>query len=160
VSEARARPAEANAIDALQAPDTAPLGSAITAFKAAHGTLRDAEDIIDAMRDAAGLILAAEAIKDAAGEIEATMRRKLAVVMVDTGAPSLRLEHHTISVTEPGLRLRVADPKALPASYLKARDPVPDMKAIEAAWAEGKRPAGVFQDNGGAPFVSIRARKE
>lgn len=116
--------------------------------------------IIEAMQHTGNVILAAEAIADAAGAIAKELRSALARVMIETGCPQVRLANHTVSVTEPRPKLACLDPQALPPELLKQPPPVPDMDKIKAAHAAGAQITGVAMLNGGAPFVSFKTRKD
>jgi hypothetical protein len=102
----------------------------------------EAEDLDEVMGRVVGLILTCE-------EVIAYARAELLRVMEETGAPNVRTEHHTASISHPR---RVVLKGPAPPKYMKE---VEDRKAIgEDLDRFGSLPFAEWSN--GAPFVQIR----
>jgi hypothetical protein len=113
-------------------------------------------ELMGAMKATGKLILALRDACDSAKAALATVEGKMLDALLESGAYSLRTEHHVISAVEPKPRPVITDRSALPSHLMRARDPEPDMAAITRAMKEGPVP-GVSLSNS-APHLRVAPR--
>jgi hypothetical protein len=115
--------------DAIRPAHTA-LRQALEAYRAAYAGFTPDADLLDVMRAAGSIALAAEAITAAAKAAEATARSALAQAMADTGCTAVALEHHTVHLGTRPASVEIEDAAAIPAHLMRAPPPAPDRTAI------------------------------
>ena len=131
--------------------------AAATAYGAAHTALTDAIDVVDTMKAAVTLIVAAEALKDQSDAAARAMRATLSEVIEATGIPAVQTEDHRAITADPPRYATISDEVLIPAEYWSR--PHPDRTAIAKALREGIEVPGATLSNGGAPVLRITARK-
>lgn len=129
------------------------------AVQAAAATVTGSADLLAAMKALAALVILADDALTAADATKKAVRATMLAAMDETGAPALRLEHHTISTSSGARTVAVTDPAQLPPDLWKQPPPVPDMDAIRARWKAHQPVPGTDRRNG-APYLSVQARSE
>jgi hypothetical protein len=147
---------ERAALDRLRVAGS--LRLAVTPAADAEADLLMAGDVLDGLRAAAALLMAAEEIEAAAKACGERLRAALAEVMSDTGATSLDLPHHRLSLVDGKTAATVTDPAALPAEYMVQPPPRPDLHAIAKALKHGPVPGAALRN--GASHIKISPRQE
>jgi len=109
---------------------TAELRPAILAYRTAHAALTASCDLLDTMRAAGSLVLAAAAIEAAAKHAEATARAALAQAMDEVGCPAVALTSHVVHLGTKQARVDIEDEGAIPAEMMRVPAPTPDKIAI------------------------------
>jgi hypothetical protein len=115
--------------DAITAANT-PLRDGVAAYRAAWSELTTSTNLLDVLRAAGSIVLAAEAIHTAAKAAEATARTALAETMQETGCPAVTLDHHTVHIGTKPSYVAVDDQSAIPPELMRAPPPAPDKVAI------------------------------
>lgn len=118
-----------------------------------------ADDLLEAIRQADMLHAALEAVSRAAKAGADATDAALLEAMAESGAGSVRLEHHTLSLVETAGRPAVVDRAAVPERFLRPRDPEVDMAAVGRAWRAGDRVPGTEMRNG-PPHLRRSARSK
>jgi len=147
---------EAAALDRLRVAGT--LRVPFRAAADADADLLLAGNVLDGLRAAAALLMAVEEIEAAAKACGDRLRAALAEVMADTGATSLDLPHHRLSLVDGKTAATVTDPAALPAEYMVQPPPRPDLHAIAKALKHGPVPGAALRN--GASHIKISPRQE
>ncbi len=132
-----------------------PIKLAVTRTKAPYGALLADTDIVAAMRSTTELIVALEALHDAADP--RALRETLAQQMAETGATQIDCQHHVVSLTAAARKVLVTDAAAVPLEYLT--QPAPDKRLLAAALKRGPV-AGAELGNGGEQHLRITAKKD
>lgn len=148
--------------------------AAVTALResigATHGAVRDAvsayrdacrglapdADLLDALKAAGELALAAEALTAASKQTEAAARTALAQTMSEVGCPSVALPSHTVHLGTKPARVDIEDERAIPPELL--RKPTPDRRAIMAAIKAGRDVPGCSLVKSNEPLCVFRSR--
>lgn len=155
-----------DAAKALQAAVAAALKSvavAVGGARVAQASMADAEDLVEVMQAAAAVVLACEAVHEAAKKAEADARKALAAAMAN-GATTFHTEQHTVSLREGARRVIVTDQAELPARFIvqpprpPEPQPCPDLSAIAFELRNGREVTGATLSNGGPATVVIRNR--
>lgn len=129
--------------------------AAILAFSRAVQRLRSATDVLDAMRHAAELALAAEAMHDTAGQMEADARSALLAAILATTPPNFRLENgHTVFTKAGKRKVHIVNEKEIP-EHLWTK-PRPDLRLVYDALVNGDDVPGAVLGNAGEPVLVIR----
>ncbi len=150
--------------DALHRQHLKPTSDAyVTALKRLRAVDYDDREPLDpALRYAAELFLALEAMADAADHATKALRAKLAATMADSGAPGIYTAGHHVTPTTPERTVVITDEKALAAEHpdlFTTPQPKPDKKAI-AFWLKGGRALkGAELSNGSEPGVRFSPTK-
>lgn len=154
---ARSRRFEAEAAGKLlDAVDTEPAEGAWAAFNAAAIAVAFGDaDLVRRMGDVARLILATEGLADTAKALAADARTALAEAMA-TGATTIKIETHTVSLADGKRGVVITDPSAIPPQFMCA--PQPDKAAIGKALRAGEQVPGAALGNGGPPYLSFHRR--
>lgn len=129
------------------------------AVQAAAAKVSGASDLLAAMKALAALVILADDALTAADATKKAVRATMLAAMDETGAPALRLSHHTISASSGAQTVIVTDPAQLPDDLMIQPPKEPDMKAIRALWKAKQPVAGTALRNG-SPYLSIHARSE
>jgi hypothetical protein len=108
----------------------APLREAVASYRAAYAGLTADADLLDMLRAAGGLVLAAEALVAASKQVEATARAALTSCMVETGCPAVSLDSHTVHLSTKPSRVDIEDEQAIPPELMRTPPPAPDKVAI------------------------------
>jgi hypothetical protein len=108
----------------------AQLRDAVATYRAATAALTPDADLLDALRAAGSIVLAAASITDAAKQAEAAARAALASAMVETGCPAVTLASHTVHLGTKPARVDIEDESAIPAELMRIPPPAPDKVAI------------------------------
>lgn len=117
-----------------------------------------AADMLAAMRLSGELLVMLRDLKDAAGKAEASIRSALQRALEESGAGSIRLGRHVLTLVEPSPGPFVSDPASLPAEFLVPRDPAPDLAAIKRALRDRQTIPGVSIRNG-QPHLRLVAQR-
>jgi hypothetical protein len=128
----------------LAATEQATLALLLAAEAAEHATKTAAQHAAAAAREAAG---AADRVRAA-----------LAAYMTETGLCEVHSAHHTASMAAAPRAVVVTDMAALPARYLRQREPEADKAALRAALLAGDAIPGATLNNG-AMALRITKRK-
>jgi hypothetical protein len=138
------------------APPMAAVAAAVSRARDAQATFREAEDVIQVMGATAGLILALEALEEAAKRAETAMRAVLAETMWSTGATTFRTEAHTVSAKEATRRVVITG--QVPPELMVPQPPKPDLDGIKQRLRDGRLDFAELS-NGGPPVLQIRTRE-
>jgi hypothetical protein len=114
-----------------------PLRDAVAAYRAAHATLASDADLLEILRAAGGIVLAAEAITAASKQIEASARAALAQAMSETGCPAVALADHVVHLGTKPARVDTENQEAIPAEFMRQPPPAPDKVAIGKLLRDG-----------------------
>jgi hypothetical protein len=109
---------------------TPPLRDAVQAYRTARVGLTPDANLLEILRAAGGIVLAAEAIVAAGKQVEATARTALAQTMTETGCPSVGLASHVVHLSTKPARVDVEDERAIPPELMRQPPPAPDKVAI------------------------------
>jgi hypothetical protein len=107
-----------------------PLRAAVEAYRTARAALTPDADLLEILRAAGGIVLAAEAITTAAKQLEATARAALASCMSDTGCPSIGLASHVVHLSTKADHVDIEDARAIPPDLMRQPPAAPDKVAI------------------------------
>lgn len=154
-SESRATAALHDAVDATAADVYKATADITTPMAAMMG----ATDIVSAIRASGNLILAFEAIEEAASEATKRLRAAVAEAMNDNGVPTIATEQHLISCYDPAPRAQIIDPDSVPRQFWVQPPEKIDVAALAKALRAGRVPGAVLT-NGGAPILRISTRKD
>jgi hypothetical protein len=102
----------------------------VSAYRAAHAALTPDADLLEMLRAAGGIVLAAELIVAAGKRLEASARAAMATCMSDTGCPAVALADHVVHLSTRPDRVDIEDEKATPPDLLRQPPPAPDKVAI------------------------------
>jgi Siphovirus Gp157 len=134
-----------------------PLRDAVAAYKAAHIQLAAEADLLDALRAAGELVLAAEAIVAAGKQVEATARAAMAQALMDTGACTIRSATHSFSASPGRQSVTVTSADAVPSHLLRQPPPSPDKAKILRLLKAGETIPGCELSNGSQPILTVKA---
>lgn len=134
-----------------------PAVAAGTAFAKAWSVAKRTTDIEAAMSAAIDMVIAAEALEEAAWGAAKAAREALAQAIQETGAPEAVTMHHKAYLAKKAAWVSVDQPDMLPAWYWNA--PTPDKKAIKAAIEHGDDVPGCTLVRPNEQSLVIRARK-
>ena len=107
-----------------------PLRDAVQAYRTASAALTPDADLLEVLRAAAGIVLAAEAIVAAGKQVEVTARAALATCMSDTGCPSVGLASHVVHLSTKADHVDIENARAIPPDLMRQPAPAPDKVAI------------------------------
>jgi hypothetical protein len=147
----------ATALRNALATANAPLREAVARYRTAYAGLAADADLLDMLRAAGGLVLAAEAIVAASKQVEATARTTLAQTLMDTGACSIRSATHTFSASPGRQSVTITSAADVPAHLLHQPPPSPDKTKILRLLKAGKGVPGCEISNGGQPILTVKA---
>jgi hypothetical protein len=102
----------------------------VSAYRAACAGLSASTDLLEVLRAAGSLVLAAESIVAASRQAEATARSALASCMAETGCPAVALADHVVHLSTKPDRVDIEDERAIPAELMRQPPPAPDKVAI------------------------------
>jgi hypothetical protein len=122
--------ATATALRQVLAGANAPLRDGVSAYRAAYAGLSASTDLLEVMRAAGSLVLAAESIVVASKQAEATARSALAQAMSETGCPAVALADHVVHLGTKPDRVDIEDERAIPPELMRVPAPAPDKVAI------------------------------
>jgi hypothetical protein len=134
---------ETNALEALREQARlayVPVFAAGTKFANAHSKARNRTDIVDALAMTIDLLVAAEALHDAADGAVKDLRAALSATMDATGATRIEATHHTAMLAKKPAFLNVSDEALIPRSFYVQPEPQLDRKALKAALANAPVP--------------------
>jgi hypothetical protein len=135
----------------------AALRDAVTAYRAACAGLSADADLLDTLRAAGSIVVAAEAIAAAGKHAEATARATLAQALMDTGACSIRSATHTFSASAGRQSVTVTSAADVPPHLLHQPPPSPDKAKILRLLKAGESVAGCELSNGSLPILTVKA---
>jgi len=135
----------------------APLRSAVTEYRAATAGLAATVDLLDVLRGAGDIVLAAESIAAAAKQAEAAARAALANALMDTGACSIRSATHTFSASPGRASVVITDAAMVPADMLRQPPPSPDKVKILRLLKANEAVPGCELSNGSQPILTVKA---
>jgi hypothetical protein len=115
--------------DAL-ATANAPLRDGVSAYRAAYAGLSASTDLLEVMRAAGSLVLAAESIVAASKQAEVTARTALANCMAETGCSAVALADHVVHLGTKPDRVDIEDERTIPPELMRQPSPAPDKVAI------------------------------
>lgn len=136
----------------------APLRDAVAAYRAATAGLSADADLLDTLRAAGSIVVAAEAIAAAGKHAEASARAALASALIDTGACSIRSASHIFSASPGRQSVTVTSAADVPAHLLHQPPPSPDKAKILRLLKAGELVAGCeLSNNGSQPILTVKA---
>jgi hypothetical protein len=135
----------------------AQLRDAVTTYRTAAAALAPDTDLLEVLRAAGNIVLAAEAITAASKQAEATARAALAQALMDTGACSIRSRTHTFSASPGRQSVIVTFTADVPPHLLHQPPPSPDKAKILRLLKAGESVAGCELSNGGGPILTVKA---
>lgn len=125
----------------------------------AKGDVSTASDVVEVMSRLIDLVIAAEALHDAAENACKDLRAALSGQMFETGAASIHGTYHTAYLSKRPAFVSIDDEAAIPAEFV-VQKPSIDKRAIGAAIKDGKPVAGASLLTPNEPVLVLRARKE
>lgn len=128
------------------------------ALRAFYGASEPTADLMDALRAAPGVILAAEEIEVAAKAMAKTARDVLATVMESTGATRIDCPYHVVSIADAPRRVILDGP--VPDEWMRTPPPEPDKTAIGKALRAGHVVPNATLSNGAPCTLRISAKRE
>jgi hypothetical protein len=152
--------AAANALRDALAAATPALRDGINAYRSARTTLNAGTDLVDVLRAAGNIVLAAEAIAHAAKNAEATARAALAQTMSETGCPAVALAAHVVHLGTKPARVDIEDESAIPAELMRQPPPAPDKVAIGKRLRAGVDVPGARLIGNREPMVVFRSNQQ
>jgi hypothetical protein len=135
----------------------ATLRDAVTTYRAAAAALSPDADLLDVLRAAGSIVLAAEAIATAGKQAEATARAALAQALMDTGACSIRSSTHIFSASPGRQSVTVTSAADVPPHLLHQPPPSPDKAKILRLLKAGETIPSCELSNGGQPILTVKA---
>ena len=135
----------------------AQLRDAVTAYRAATAGLSADADLLDTLRAAGSIVVAAEAITAASKQAEATARAALAQTLMDTGACSIRSATHTFSASPGRQSVTITSATDVPPHLLHQPPPSPDKAKILRLLKAGEAIPGCELSNGSQPILTVKA---
>jgi hypothetical protein len=135
----------------------ASLRHGVSEYRSAWSELTASADLLDVLRSAGNIVLAAEAIVAASKHVEATARAALAQTLMDTGACSIRSATHTFSASPGRQSVTVTSAADVPMHLLHQPPPSPDKVKILRLLKAGEAVPGCELSNGGQPILTVRA---
>jgi hypothetical protein len=149
--------AAAAALRQALAASHAPLRDAVAAYRAATTGLAPASDLLDVLRAAGDIVLAAEAITTAGKSAEAAARAALASALMDTGACSIRSSTHIFSASPGRQSVTITSDADVPPHLLHQPPPSPDKAKIMRLLKAGESVSGCELSNGSHPILTVKA---
>lgn len=144
-------------IDALHSQHIRPSADAwVTALREARANPADPD------RATLALILAAKRLEGDGKHAAAVLRRELTASMEQDGVTGFDGPNHTASRRPASRLVQITDAKALAAAHpelMLPQEPVPDKKEIGRRLRAKETIAGAVLSNGGAPVLTISAKK-
>jgi Siphovirus Gp157 len=134
--------AAATALRQALAASHAGLRDAVAAYRTATSGLAPDADLLDVLRAAGNIALAAEAIAAASKEAETAARSALAQAMTEVGCPAFRLASHTVHLSHKPAYVAIEDASVIPADLMRIPPPQPDKVAIGKLLRAGKEVPG------------------
>jgi hypothetical protein len=135
-----------------------PLRDAVAAYRTAWAALTPDADLLEILRAAGGIVLAAELIAAAGKQAEAAARAALAQAMSETGCPAVALATHTVHLGTKPARVDIENESAIPAELFRTPTPQPDKVAIAKLLRAGAEVPGARLIGNGGPAVVFRSR--
>ena len=135
----------------------APLRDAVASYRSACAGLAAGADLLDVLRGAGDIVLAAEAITAASKQAEVAARATLAQTLMDTGACSIRSATHIFSASPGRQSVTVTSAADVPAHLLHQPPPSPDKPKIMRLLKAGASIPGCELSNGGGPILTVKA---
>jgi hypothetical protein len=135
-----------------------PLRDAVASYRSACAGLAAGADLLDVLRGAGDIVLAAEAIADAAKQAETAARAALAQAMSETGCPAVALASHTVHLGTKPARVDIEDEAAIPAELMRTPAPAPDKVAIGKLLRAGREVPGARLLGNHEPMVVFKGR--
>jgi hypothetical protein len=149
--------AAANSLRDALAASNSELRDGVAAYRTAWSALTASTDLLDALRAAGSLVLAAEAIVSASKNAEAAARTALAQTLMETGACSIRSDTHIFSASPARQSVSVTSAANVPAHLLHQPPAQPDRAKIMRLLKTGQRVPGCELSNGTNPILTIKA---
>jgi hypothetical protein len=137
-----------------------PLRSAVQAYRTAWAALAPDADLLDVLRAAGNVVLAAEAIAAAAKQAEAVARTALASCMAETGCPAIALASHVVHLSTKPDRVDIEDESAIPAEMMRQPPPAPDKVSIGKILRAGASVPGARLIGNQEPIVVFRSKHQ
>ena len=109
-----------------------------------------------------GLIVAAEALEDAAKHAQSVLRGHLAESMERDGVTGFETQFHQVTRRKANQVALITDEKAVAAAHpelMTTPEPKPDRTEIARRLRKGERIQGAELTNGGAPVLVLSAKK-
>jgi hypothetical protein len=150
--------AAATALRETLAASHGPLRNAVAAYRTACASLTPDADLLDALRAAGNIALAAEAIAAASKEAETAARAALAQAMSEAGCPSVALESHTVHLSHKPAYVAIEDQSAIPADLMRTPPPAPDKVAIGKLLRAGKEVPGARLAGNNQPLCVFKGK--
>lgn len=149
--------AAATALRLALAASHAPLRDAVASYRTACAGLIAGADLLDVLRGAGDIVLAAEAITTASKQAEAAARAALAQTLMDTGACSIRSSTHIFSASPGRQSVTVTSAADVPPHLLHQPPPSPDKAKIMRLLKTGQTVPGCELSNGAQPILTVKA---
>jgi hypothetical protein len=129
-------------------------------FAHAHTKVRDETDVVGSMARTIDLIVAAEALHDAADAAVRSLRAALSNVMSETGASAIQSTHHAAHLARKPAFVAIADATAIPRDYYVQPPPALDKRAVLSALKDGIEVPGCSLGIPNEQSLVIRTRKQ
>jgi hypothetical protein len=135
------------------------VGNAGRGFTRAVQGVAQGADIMDVMRAAVAALAAAEALHDTADSAVREARAALAECMENSGAPSVKTEHHSAYLSRKQPFLSITDESKIPRDFYVQPPVALDKRALKSALIDGVTVDGVSLVTPNSMSLVIRARE-
>jgi hypothetical protein len=150
----------ATALRQALAASHAQLREAVAGYRTAYAGLAPDADLLDTLRAAGAIVLAAEAIAAASKQVEATARAALAQAMCETGCPAVALARHVVHLGTKPDRVDIEDATAIPTELMRQPAPAPDKAAISRLLRAGAEVPGARLIGNHEPMAVFRSNHQ
>ncbi|MCK8788123.1 siphovirus Gp157 family protein [Roseomonas sp. NAR14] len=121
---------------------------ATRALRGAALGLGDETALLAGMRTVAEMVLAMEALEDAASAHATRLREALLHALDESNGVGVETAHHRVVKADGPAGVHITDPALIPADLMRRPEPVPDKKAIERRLRAGEAVPGAALRNG------------
>lgn len=119
-----------------------------------------ASDLVEVLARTIDLLVAAEALHDAADAAVATLRAVLAETMNDTGATTIQATHHSAHLARKPAYLDISAEATIPDRFWVQPPKAIDRSALKSALKDGAEVPGAILQQPNSMSLVIRAKKE
>jgi hypothetical protein len=136
------------------------VGAAGRNFTHAAKAASQASDVVDVMRAAVDVLVAAETLHEEADAAVKDARAALAEAMESSGCTSLATKHHSAHLARKPAFLLIADEALIPRSFYVQPPEQLDKRALVSAIKDGTEVPGASLATPNAMSLVLRAKKE
>jgi hypothetical protein len=136
------------------------VGAAGRNFTHAAKVVSQASDVVDVMRAAVEVMVAAETLREEADAAVKVARAALTEAMESSGCTSIQAEHHRAHLARRPPFLSISDEASIPRSFYVQPPEQLDKRAIISAIKDGTEVPGASLATPNAMSLVLRAKKE